>query len=165
MREEAPRNGMADILSAMRMGTSYRFPLIVREFRVDARPLTIAETVTMTNGVVAQLNKLPEANRTDVYQAALVAKETLVLACKHSPQDAVGQLSHMVLDEFTPDELLTLYAQYRDGCDLVNPSLEQLPISELLELVALVKKSPEALTRLSRPHLVQVARSLLTTND
>ena len=152
-----------DILSAMRLGVSYKFPLTVRSFSVMARPLTIAETNTMIGRVAEAMTMVPERHRTNVYEASLIAKETLVLATKESPTGNIEPLlSHYVLDLMTTDELLALYQQYKDGCDTVNPSLETMDTAALAALVTEVKKSPEALTRLSRNHLAQVAHFLAT---
>lgn len=156
----------SEVLAAMRMGVEYTFQIAVRGFSVSVRPISVSETLEVAGEVTRALSldkRSPEAMNT--HQAYLIALFTLQKACKPIGSKVEGPLQKSTVDQFTVAELLALFEQYRDGAERVNPSIEEIPIERVKELVEHTKKNPEVLTQLSRRPLETLARYLLTNHD
>lgn len=153
-------------LDAMRMGADYRFILRSRAFSMDARPLTIDETIQMTADVIVEMQRLPEHSQNSQFESACVAKKTLVLASTSEPGAKDPKITEYVLGRMTPEELQYLYKQWVDGCASVSPALETLSPDVLQALIETVKKNgPSTLIQLSRSQLCAMVDSLLSSGD
>jgi hypothetical protein len=164
-----------DQLEAMRMGTEYRFPIQIREFRLAARPLTMSETLQIAAEVQEIMSKLPQNAKNALTEHTLLAKETIKLASTSDYGANDPKITDYILDRMTPDEITHLFKQYVTGCDKVNPNLELIPADEIRGLVESIKrpyeekKTAEAsqevglqLIELSFSQLVSVCRLLIT---
>lgn len=141
-------------LDAMRMGVDYRFVIKARAFAMDARPLTVDETVQMTAEALAELSKLPQHLQNSQYEATIVAKKTLCLASTSAPGKADPKITEYILGRLTPEELQYLYKQWVDGTLECSPALENMTPKQLGDLVDAVKKNGGSiLTQLSRSQL------------
>lgn len=150
-------------LDAMRMGVDYRFVVQARAFVMDARPLTIDETIQMTAEVISELQRLPAHSQNSQFEASLIAKKTLVLASTSEPGAKDPKITEYVLGRMTPEELQYLYKQWTDGCALVSPAIETMTPEAIGELVETVKKNgASTLILLSRSQLCAMVASLLT---
>ncbi|NJM94446.1 MAG: hypothetical protein HC842_07125, partial [Cytophagales bacterium] len=128
-------------LENMRLGVDYKAPVQLRGFTLTLRPLSVAETIQICSEVNQEWLKLPEFARTGIMQNTLMAQKTLVKASTPSPDIYSPQITEMVLQNMTPDEIIFLYNEYRIICERVNPSLEELPRDKLDELVEEIKKN------------------------
>lgn len=150
-------------LDAMRLGVNYRFVLRMRGFSLDARPLTIDETIVMTADVIAELQRLPTHAQNSQYEASLVAKKTLVLASTSEPGKNDPKITELVLGRMTAEEIQFLYKQYTDGCESVSPAIENISREKLDEMVEQVKKNPSStLILLSRAQLCALVNLFLS---
>lgn len=152
-----------DILEMMRHGTQARFPVRLRNFEIWLRPLTISETIQVASEVSEDLNSRPQIARTALHEHVIFATKTLALASTTKPGSKDPKLTIAVLQDCTPDELSYLFKSYTGACDKVNPSLEEISVDRLNELVAIAKKNPIALTECSFSELVSICRCLLQT--
>lgn len=154
-------------LAAMRAGTEYRFEIRLRQFVMNCRPLTLSETNNVTSKVRAEMMKLPPEERTSVNESTYLAKAFLELSSTSAPGVYDPQLTHVLMDEMTADEIQYLYKQYVQVTARANPALEELDRAELDLLVEALKKSPkEALASqligLSFLQLLNVCRFLIS---
>lgn len=164
MFEKNPASQIPQI-DAMRLGVDYRLELKLREFSVPVRPITISETLEIASRVGAHMARLPEASRNRVTEHVLLAKETLKVASTSDVGKQDMQLTDIILDKMTPDELTFAYKQYVSATDKVNPALEQLSKEEIEDIYELVKKNQSQLIECSFLQLVNLARYLLTQSD
>jgi hypothetical protein len=148
----------SEVLDAMRMGTDYTFVIQCRGLGIPVRVLSIKESVQIDAEVVAELLKIKDENqRTARKEATLYAMKTLVRAARESSTTKVEPpISEYMLQEFSADELKHLYDQYLEGCELLNPSIEDLTEARMVELVNEIKKNPSTQTGLSKRHLAQL---------
>lgn len=156
-------------IAAMRAGVSYSFPISLRKFQVRCRPLTISEQTNIASKVMAEVSKLPISERTPLAENVMQAKATLELATTSAPNVYDPQLSQIVMDEMTPDEVQHLYKQYVQVVARANPSLEEMSRQEIESLVEALKKTPKeelgsVLIELSLLQLVNVCRLLILRN-
>jgi hypothetical protein len=161
-----------EFLEAMRLGVDYSFVVAVRGFKLRLRPLSISETVRVMGEVADDIAALPPAQRRPLTESVILTKKTLIAASTSDVGVSDVKVTDYMLDRMTPDEMQYLYKQYLDGCDKVNPSLEKLPLDQIVAAVEALKKSaqdPEALdsqlTSLSRSHLLNLMCYLLTKGD
>lgn len=165
-RPTTPQIERIDQLEAMRMGMVYRFMVRCRDFSVELRPLSIAESNEVTGRVMERLSKLPESQRNRMQEHTLLALETLELASSDPDTGKAPSLTSYIMSKMTPDEVQFIFKQYVAECDRVCPCLDLISGEELTKLVEDLKKSPREelalrLTELSLSHLVSVSRSLI----
>lgn len=154
----------SNLISALRMGVNYTHNATVRGLSVPLRPLSIQETIEVTNTVMAEVQSMNEIERTRISEHSLIAIHTLVRASKPSPEAGIheSKLSAMILRQMTNDELHTIYNEYAAVCDKTNPSLETMGEEKLIEMVEEVKKNHSVLTDFSFVQLVNMVKYLLT---
>lgn len=162
--EDLKSQGLGSV-EDLRLGTEYRGTLHCRGLVVKVRPLCIAEDIDITNQVIAEIMRLPEAQRTAMTEARMLACYTLEKASTSDMDKTDYGITRAVLARITADELQYLFKQYQDMLDKVNPALERMPAEKLDHLVAEVKKNPSELIRLSRWQLCQMVDSLLPKED
>lgn len=161
-----PLDSIAE-LDAMRMGVDYRFQVRIRSYSVSLRPLSIIETIQVTERVAELIDSKPERARTRIMEHTLLAKETLKQAStldvdsKEHPK-----LTDYILDRMTADELDAMFKEYVAICDRVNPVLEEIEPLRLNMIVEDLRKKKgdrldSVLIELSRWELVNICRSLL----
>lgn len=151
-------------LQAMRLGINYRHPIVIRGFTLQVRPLTHMEQVETTQEVSAVMMDLPESARNRITEHSILCKKILVKASTSDVDANDPQITEMVLDRMTNEELQFLFKQYVSITDKCNPSLDAISINEVNELVADLKKNPTQLTELTFLQSVNIVRYLLT-ND
>lgn len=169
MYESAGYDVTNEILTKMRLGVEFRWPIRIRGFEVSVRPLSMAETIEVMSRVAAEIKKSPEIYRNKVHEHALLAKEHLIMATTSQPGAGDFKLTHSVLNDFTPDELIALYKEYVSVTEKCDPSIETMPKEELERLVSALKKTPREdldsqLTALSFLELKAVASSLILSD-
>ncbi len=157
-------------IEAMRMGTEYSFPVQLRKFSINLRPISNAETMQCYGDVADYINSLSPSRRTKIEEDNALAREFLKKASSPSDQPNAPRLTDPILSAMTNDEMMYLYKEWQATCDRVNPSLEKMPIDKLKELVEDIKKNPPEdlvyqLTELSFGQLVNLATYLLTKSD
>lgn len=152
----------------MRMGVDYTFPVRLREFHVNLRPLSNAELMEAQAAAALTLRQMQEHRRTRITEDNELAKEYLERAS--SPFGTYAPvLSKPMLEQMTTEEVMFFYKEWLAVCDRVNPLLEKMPTEKLQELVDAVKKNPTAdlhyqLTELSFGQLASLAFYLLTSD-
>ena len=145
-QESAGYDVTNEILTKMRMGVDWRWPIRIREFEVTVRPLSMSETIEVMSRVASEMKRQPEIYKNRVHEHALLAKEHLILATTSQPNAGDFRLSHAVLNDFSPDELIALYKEYVAVTEKCDPSIESISADELRGMVATLKKtSPEEL--------------------
>lgn len=151
----------------MRMGAAYKGTIRIRDFKLEVRPLTIAETLQVAGEVIEELKKFPSSLQNSMAEHTLLAQKTLVQATTSAPDKRDPKLTDLVVSRMTPDELHLLFKEYTTIIDRANPSLESMPVEELHRLLNSVKKSPPGLELidLSFYQLVNLVRSLLTSEE
>lgn len=157
---------LIDPIEAMRLGVEYRFPVRIRQFTAHLRPLSISETLHVTNRVTERLMDMDEIARNRISEHALLAQETLILAAKDLDNPTrVQPINEMMIGKLTNAELEFLFKQYVSVVDKTNPALEQLSVEEIQELVSSIKKKETQPIDLSFLELVNIVRSLLINED
>lgn len=151
---------MDDILTAMRLGTRARFLVKIRSYEISLRPLTVAETLQLASEVAQEVSQKPEHLRNALTEHVVFSLKTLALASTSDVDRNDPKITEFVLQRLTPDELAHLFKEYCAGVDRVNPSLEELSIDRLRELVAMAKKNHSAPIGWSFLELVSVCRYL-----
>lgn len=153
-------------LDKMRTGASYRFKIQLRLFSCNLRPLTIAEHMSVNQEVIEDLMAVPDSVRNSINENYLLAKKILKLASKPDPDTPEeGPLQEYLLDRMTIEEVLYAYKQWREGCKLCDPQLEEMTVDELANLVDDVKKNQTPLIDLSSWQLLQITKHLLAQSD
>ncbi len=160
-------------IDQMRAGIDYRFPVMVRDFQLMVRPLSIVETVRVAQKVAEAMKGIPDSARNRLTEHTYLAKETLVIASTSDVGVNDQRITDLILDRMTPDELSYLFKQYVQVCDRANPALESMSIQDLKDMVEGLKKKAEEepeelvllLTELSHFQLLNVATSLLIKGD
>lgn len=159
-------------IEAMRWGVDYNFEVKIRDFSIMLRPLSIKETIDVTNRVIQRANSEPLNAQNPLFEQTLMAHETLVLASTSDYGANDPKISAYVLERLTADELNAIFKQYVAGCDKVNPSLERMSVEEIESLVDAVKKNRDwaqnpllPLIGLSLSQLANITLHLLTKND
>lgn len=156
-------------VEAMRMGIAYRFPISLRAFKMEVRPLTMSETIQVKQEVVRVLGSLPTNQRTPLEEHTLLARETLKLASQSDVGSGDFGITDAMLDNMRPEEIRYLMKEYVKVVDKCDPCFEEMSIEELEELVDYLKKeskkNPLALTEFSFSQLVSVARYLMTKEE
>lgn len=159
-------------IEAMRWGTDYHFEVKIRDFSITLRPLSIKETIDVTNRVIQRVNSEPLNAQNPLFEQTIMAHETLVLASTSDYGTNDPKITAYVLERFTADELNAIFKQYVAGCDKVNPSLERMSAEEIESLVDGIKKNPDwaqnpllPLIGLSLSQLANITLHLLTKND
>lgn len=158
-------------LAAMREGVQYSFPVKIRSFVVNMRPLSIDETNDVAAEVRAQLKAAPEDMQHTLQEHTIKAKQTLWRASQSGPGKNDAKIHLKLLGLMTNDEVMALHKEYIRVCDLVNPMLDELSPEKLDEIISYLKKNGNkqemrlALTELSISELVSVLGHLLTTGD
>lgn len=151
-----------DILNAMRMGVDYSFTIKVRGFVMKVRPLSLTEHVNVVNDVTSEMSTKPKNAQNSLTESALLAARMLELASTPEPDSKVApSLPAAVLGRMTNDEVIALHKGYIAGCDILDPSVEQLTQERMDELIEAAKKNDGALAGLPSPHLAMLVRYLL----
>lgn len=155
-------------IEAMRMGVEYRFPIKLRDFSVSLRPLANSEVMNCYANVSEYLKNIPEHRRTRIQEDNALAREFLKVASAEFGKYP-GQLTDVILDRMTTDEIMFMYKEWQAVCDKVNPQLEKMPAEDIKLLVDHIKKNtPEdlgfQLTELSFGQLRNIAHYLLTSD-
>jgi hypothetical protein len=150
-------------LEAMREGVAYNFPVQIRKWKVNLRPLTVGETMQINNEVLADLQQIAPTMRHQINESYLLAKYMLKKASAPPPPSTVlGPITDALLDGMTVDEVLFAYKQYLEGVERVNPRYEEMTQETLVALVDSIKKKESAPTDLSFSQLASVVSFLLT---
>lgn len=168
-QESAGYDTTNEVLTKMRLGVEWRWPIRIRGFEVMVRPLSMAETIEVMSRVAAELKRSPDLYKNRVHEHALLAKEHLILATTSQPGAGDYKLTHPVLNDFTPDEIVALYKEYVTITEKCDPSIESLPADELKRMVADLKKTSREeldslLTALSFLQLKAVASYLINVD-
>lgn len=148
-------------LEAMRQGVDYRMPVQVRGFSITLRPLSIMEQMQVAATVVENYNKLPTPAQNRLTENILKVKETLMIASTTDVGTNDPKITEYIVDRMTNDELQSLWKSYISACDRVNPSLDEMTMEQVNEIVDQVKKSPDLLIELSFLELINVCRRLI----
>lgn len=153
-------------LELMRSGIDYIFPIKIRSWSIDCRPLSNMETIQVATTVSKLFLELSDVEKMRISENTLFAKETLIRAAKKTPDDKDSRVTHAILDRMTNEELHFAFAQYVAITDKVNPALERMPQEEITDLVEKLKKNSRdrldsALIDCSFLELVNVCRSLI----
>lgn len=156
---------MSDILSKMRQGIHYKFPVSIRGLELKLRPLSIMEETTIESEVYDFLMSLPENKRTRLLETRLLATKSIQIASTSDVDAKDIQITEYELNRFTPDELQNLWKQYLLGVQKVNPSLETIEPEELKKLADDLKKNPSLLIEQSSWHILSLVRHLLTSGE
>ncbi len=159
----ADEHSTDDILAALRMGVDYTFTIKIRQLELVVRVLSISERVRVVNDVTADMSVKPENERNGLTESSLLAIRTLELATTPEPDSKIApRLPAALLAKMTNDEVIALYAAYRDGCDLLDPSMETIGEARLMALIEAAKKKDSTLIEWPRPYLTAAIRHLLT---
>lgn len=132
----------SDVLNAMRAGVTFRFPVRIREFTMQLRPLSMHETLEVHQFVAQEMAAMPPAARTKVMEHSLMAKQTIIMATTSQPGAEDPRMTHLEMKHWLPDEIHAVYKEYLAIVDKVNPSPETMDPKEVAALVDEVKKSP-----------------------
>lgn len=154
-------------IAAMRMGTAYRVPVVIRQFETLFRVLSMKEVLERAHKVASHISGLPANARTQMNEHYFMARETLKMASTSDVGKEDMTVSDPMLDEMTIDEVMYMYRQYIDATDKVNPALEYFDNDTIKALVEDLKKKPDlksALTELSFSQLASMALYSLTNN-
>lgn len=130
-----------EIINAMRLGVDYSFKVAIRSFSLRLRPLSISENIQVIQNAADRMSSIPEALKNRLTENALIAKETIKIASTSDVGATDSQITDLVMDRMTPDELQTLFKQYVAQCDRVNPSLEKMTRADIDALIETVKKN------------------------
>jgi hypothetical protein len=156
----------------MRSGVEYRGPIKVRGYELLVRPLSLAETIKVVGNVSARLRDVPAAARSALHEHTILAMETLVLASTSDVGANDPQITEMVIERMTPEEVQNLFVQYVKIVDRANPALEMLTPEQVNELLEHVKKNLTTpselafrLTELSFSELASIAHMFLTKSE
>jgi len=161
-------------IEAMRAGVSYRFPIKVRNFELDVRPLALMETVSVAQKVAEAMKGVPESARNRLTEHAFLAKFTLELASTSDVDKNDPRITSYVLDRFTNDEIMAVFKQYVSIVDRANPVLDFMSPPEMEGLIDHLKKNrtetsseewDSQLIELSFSQLVSLVRFYLTNDD
>jgi len=150
-----------DILAALRMGIDYVFTIKLRALEVKVRPLSLVEHVNVVNDVQAEMSKKPSTSQNSLTESSLLAARILELASTDPLPGAQPRLPAALLERMTNDEVASLHKAYIAGCDILDPSVEELTEDRLMELVEAAKKNDGALAGLPSPHLAMLVRFLI----
>ncbi len=156
-------------IEAMRMGVEYSFPVNLRKFTCSMRPLSNSEMTKCYGEVNSFMRTLPESKRTKVAEDSYLAREFIKHAS--SPFEMwAPQISDVMLDRMSNDEIMFIYKEWQAICDKVNPCLELMPTESIKELVEDIKKNTPAdldyqLTELSFGQIRSILLYLLTRSD
>lgn len=148
-------------IELMRIGVDYKFKIKLNQFILTLRPLSALETITIENDVIEQLLKMKTHQQTEINKSLLFANKTLMQASTSAPGKSDYQISELVLQNCTPDEVMFLFNEYIKCTEKVNPSLETMPMEELTKLVEEAKKNSFPLTGLSFWQLENLCRALI----
>lgn len=160
--------GEIEILSAMRMGVEFSHPVKIRNFTVNLRPLSIAETLEVANLTKNQMQQLPEEQKHRLQEHTLLAMNTLEKASTPFGQGQVAKLPAKIMSLMTPDEVHHIHDEYVKICDKINPSFELMNSDHVFGLVKDLKKNFKGvpqLIELSSKELVSIVHFLLTRED
>lgn len=154
-------------LEAMRQGINYRFPVACRGKSWQLRPLSSIEIIQSASETSDRLSKLPEGQQNGITTSLLNAMYQLE---KASSEDVgqPGNLTVVMLERMTPDEVNHIWKQYVRITDKVNPDIEDVPAEELENIVEGLKKNSDPvslLTDLSISRLVAVCLRLLRPTE
>jgi hypothetical protein len=130
-----------EILTKMRLGVEFRWPIRIRDFEVMVRPLSMAETVQVMSNVAVEMKRSPDIFKNRIYEHALIAKEHLILATTSRPGAGDYRLTHPVLNDFTPDEIIAIYKEYVTVTEKCDPAVETMKPEDLKKLVSDLKKT------------------------
>jgi hypothetical protein len=156
-----------DPIAAMRMGVSYSHSISVRNFSCKMRPLSIQETIDVTNAVIDEMATMEEVKKTRLEEHTLIAIHTLVRASMPNPDSGFesAKLQAITLRKMTNDEVHALYNEYVAVTDKVNPSLDEMTTEEIKELVEAVKKNHSAVTGYSFWQLAKAVKYFVTKEE
>jgi hypothetical protein len=169
MFEQNPLARIPEI-DAMRLGVDFRLEIKVRKMSIMVRPISVSETLKVAAEVVRSLTLAAPEARNKMTENILTAKETLKLASTSDVGKTDYQLTDIILDAMTPDELNFVFKQYVAATDKVNPCLETMEPDKLDELIEALKKTPKptlvsALTGLSFSELLSISERLLAPSE
>lgn len=153
-------------IQKMRLGVDYRHPITIRDFSILVRPISISETLEVSQVVTERFMKLDVNAKNRVAEHTFLAQETLLRASKPAPDSEMEPtISNYIMNKMTPDELSYLHKQYVAVMDKVNPALEMMDASEVKEMVEALKKNPLAVTEFSFLELASMVRYLATKEE
>lgn len=132
----------SQILTALRLGTAFRFAVTIKGLTVPLRPLSMDEEVSVMHDVHQMLNQNPLLKQDDFYQSTLKAKLTLELASTSRPGEKDFKLTAKELGAWTGDEVQKLFKEYVAIRDKVNPDIEEMTAEQINNVIDLLKKSP-----------------------
>lgn len=148
-------------IEQMRMGIDFKFPVSVRSFSINLRPLSLSEQAQVTADVMAQLKLLPEEQRTRIKEHQLHVNHTIVLASTTDFGTNDPKISHYILERCTDRELQAIWQEYCAICDRVDPALEKMDKDKINVLVDELKKNPHYVSECSFLELVNICRHLI----
>lgn len=165
-----PQGETTDILSKMRLGASYSFPIKCRGFEFFARPLSVSEQNQVVTEAQSKIDSMSAMAKNVFSEATLLAQCYLMYASRPIDKPTtITDVNEYLLNKATPEELQYMYKQYCAIVEKCNPGLELVSGEEIQILVdALKKKKKEmvlALTELSFKDLVSICNHLLTQNE
>lgn len=132
----------SDVLSAMRSGVAFRFPVRIRDFSMHLRPLSMQETLEVHQFVAEEMSRMPASARTKVMEHSLLAKQTIIVASTSQPGSEDPKMTHLEMKHWLPDEIHAVYKEYSAIVEKVNPSPDDIDPEQMEGLIELVKKSP-----------------------
>lgn len=161
-------------IEAMRAGVDYRFPIRIRQFQLEVRPLSIMESVQVAQQVAEEVKKVPDSARNRLTEHTFLAKATLIKATTSDVGANDPKITDYIMDRMTGDEVQALFKQYISVVDRANPSLEFMENKDVEVLIDSIKKnrtemdlveSDSQLTELSIWELASIVRYFLTKDD
>ena len=126
-----------DILAQLRAGVRETHEISLRSAKIPVRILSIDE-VNKIRAEAKKLAMLSGGDETD--QNVQIQKLTLQLASQ-VPKNTAPILSEKVLGMVTVDELATLFNEYINVLERVNPSIEHIAPESFRALVDALKKN------------------------
>jgi hypothetical protein len=134
-----------DILAQLRAGVKETYEISLRSARIPVRILSVDEV----NKIRAEAKKLAAiAGGDDTDQNLAIQKLTLSMATQ-VPKNTAPILSEKVLSMLTVDELSSLFNEFINVMERVNPSIEHISPEEFRALVDALKKNAITVKELS----------------
>lgn len=152
-------------LELMRLGTQSRYAVKCRGFSVSLRPLTISEENRVAVEAQVELNKMPEHAQNRMFYDQIYTQKVLELSSTSDPDCYDPKLTAYIVSKMTVEEVLHLWKQYIAAKDRLNPSLEAIPVEEVKEIIATLKKNPILVIERSFQELVNVCQHLLNESQ
>lgn len=167
---ETPQHDKIYEVESMRQGVDYRGKISIRGFTMSVRPVSQYETIKISADVVSIMSKMSPGMKNQLVEHSLVARETLKVASTSDVGKTDFEITDVIMDRMTPDELQFLFKQYVGFTDKVNPCLEKMTKQEIEDIVDYLKKTPEEaldvqLTELTFLQAINLVRYFLTQGE